>query len=254
MEANVPYKKFNREEVVPVYRFNEIYKKGEEKKMAIGIRRIVFSRSEIACFDTDAENCFTPICPDELPVPGGTEIVKELNDQAELGDFRIASKDGHPENAIWRATRKDPQFSPVEGEHVDMRWNMHGVPGTKGFELIDGLPHISKYQFIIYKGVEKDMHPYGACYHDPAEKISTGVIEFLKYKGVKVVIVGGLATDYCVKLTVLQLLRAGFIVILNLGACRGIAEDTTKAAIEEMRNSGAIIVENTAEIIEKMSV
>ena len=42
-------------------------------------------------------------------------------------------------------------------------------------------------------------------------------------RGVTTVLVGGLATDHCVKTSVLQLRRAGFRVIVHLDACRGIA-------------------------------
>ena len=97
--------------------------------------------------------------------------------------------------------------------------------------------------FVVYKGVERHMHPYGACYHDLANTMSTGVIEFLKCKDVQVVLVGGLATDYCVKTTVLQLLASGFQVVVNLAACRHISEETLKSAISEMELEGAVIVE-----------
>ena len=43
----------------------------------------------IAAFDIDPQNTFTPVCPNELPVPGGTEIVDELNRQALLAGYRI---------------------------------------------------------------------------------------------------------------------------------------------------------------------
>ncbi|MBD4503332.1 isochorismatase family protein, partial [Xanthomonas citri pv. citri] len=78
--------------------------------------------------------------------------------------------------------------------------------------------------FFVWKGVEPDLHPYGACYHDLAERRSTGVIEYLRQNGVSHVLVGGLALDYCVKNTALQLRRAGFEVLLYLPACRAIAE------------------------------
>jgi nicotinamidase/pyrazinamidase len=206
------------------------------------------SKVSVASFDVDAENCFTPICPNELPVPGGTEIVPELNKNAKLAKYRIMSKDAHSPKAVWVATKENPQFSPVEGENVDVRWNLHGVPGTKGFELIEGLPPVTDYDFLVFKGVELGLHPYGACYHDLAKKISTGAIEFMRDKGIKIVIVGGLATDYCVKETVLELLHANFVVVVNLGACRGIAEETTEAAIEEMKNAGAFFVNSADEL------
>lgn len=131
---------------------------------------------------------------------------------------------------------------------MDVRWNLHCVPGTKGFELLDGLPAETEYDFPVYKGVEPDMHPYGACYHDLKDRISTGVIEVLKARGVEIVLVGGLATDYCVKTTALQLKRAGFNVVVNLGACRGIAPDTTEAAIAAMKDAGVAMINSAAEL------
>lgn len=205
--------------------------------------------SRVASFDVDAQNCFTPVCPDELPVPGGAEIAGELNAQAGLAEFRIGSKDAHSPQALWVANVENPQFSPVQGRNVDIRWNVHAVPGTKGFELIEGLPHPVDYDFFIWKGVEPDMHPYGACYHDLADSKSTGVIEWLRAHGVTHVIVGGLATDYCVKTTVLQLRKAGFDVIVNLGACRGIAAGTIAEATQAMRAAGARFVTSHTEIV-----
>lgn len=198
--------------------------------------------------DVDAQYSFTPLCPHELPVPEGDEIVDELNHQARFAQFRIGSKEAHPPHAIWIATHEAPALSKIHGKNVDLRWPAHCIPGTKGFELIEGLPHPSEYDFFVWKGVEPDMHPYGSCYHDLAENMSTGIIEFLQAKNVKIVIVGGLATDYCVKKTVLQLLHAGFQVILNLGACRGIDPNTTKEAITQMKQLGAIIIHSSQEL------
>ncbi|MCP4488055.1 MAG: isochorismatase family protein [Gammaproteobacteria bacterium] len=201
-----------------------------------------------AAFDVDAQYSFTLECPDELPVVAGTEIVNALNEQAKLTSIRIGSKDAHSPKAIWVANKNRPMFSPVEGKNVDIAWNQHAVPGTRGFELISGLPHPVDYDFFVWKGVELDMHPYGACYHDLHDKMSTGAIEYLKSNDIDNVIVGGLATDYCVKTTAFQLFHAGFIVIVNLEACRGIAQDTVDQAIEEMKNAGIEVVANTREL------
>ncbi len=206
------------------------------------------SPSKVAAFDVDAQKGFTPLCPDELPVPEGHLIVAELNAQARFAGTRVFSKDSHPANPAWLATPEQPMLSPVEGENMDVRWNLHCVPGTKGFELLDGLPAETEYDFPVYKGVEPDMHPYGACYHDLKDRISTGVIEVLKARGVEIVLVGGLATDYCVKTTALQLKRAGFNVVVNLGACRGIAPDTTEAAIAAMKDAGVAMINSAAEL------
>lgn len=207
----------------------------------------------VASLDVDATNCFTDACPDELPVPGGSEIAAELNKQAEYALFRVCSKDAHPSNAIWRATKKHPQLSKIKGQNVDLRWNMHSVPGTKGFELISGLPDIINYHFIIYKGLERGMHPYGACYHDLKGRISTGLIEFLECRGVNTVIIGGLATEYCVKTTAIQLRNAGFHVVVNLAACRGLDPQKIKKAVKEMKERGIVIVRNSKQIPKVLS-
>lgn len=205
-------------------------------------------QDHVASIEVHTQYTFTPECPDELPVAGGTEIVPELNAQAKLAAYRIGSKEAHNLNAIWIATDKRPQLSPISGPNVDVRWKPHSIVGTKGFELIAGLPRITDYDYFVWEGIEPDLHPYGVCYHDFAEKLSTGLIEFLQSRHITTVIVGGLATDYCVKVSSLQLIRAGFKVVVNLGACRGIDEGTIAAAKQEMQSAGVIFVNSAAEI------
>ena len=86
------------------------------------------------------------------------------------------------------------------------------------------------------------------CYHDQKETLSTGLIEFLQCNGITTVIVGGVATDYCVKVSVLQLCKAGFDVVLNRSACRGVAEDTIQQALHEMAQAGARFVDSAFHI------
>jgi len=208
----------------------------------------ILSKMHVASIDVDAQCCFSDICPEELPVPEGHMVVEELNAQAALAGYRIASKDAHPPEAIWVATPENPMLTPILGENVDVRWVRHAMPGTRGFELLPDLPKVTAYDFFIWKGIEPDLHPYGICYHDFAEKLSTGVIEFLVSKQIHTVIVGGLATDYCVKVSVLQLCRAGFNVLVNLAACRGIDAASTQAALDLMQAQGAQLFASAAAI------
>jgi len=204
---------------------------------------------ETASFDIDPQRGFSPLCPDELPVNDALAIVPELNAQAIKAKYRLASKDAHNPEGTWIATAKEPQFSLVGTENVDIKWNRHCQVGTGGFEFLPGLPKPLEYDFVAYKGIEADSHPYGACYHDLANTRSTGVIDFLELRGVQTVIVGGLATDYCVKTTALQLAKAGFEVIVNLAACRAIDFDgSLYSALAEMTAAGVSFVENSDEI------
>lgn len=201
-----------------------------------------------ASFDIDAQKTFSPFCPAELPVVEGDKIVEELNRNKGFARLHVASRDAHSLNAVWVADAKHPPMSRIEGyADVDIRWPAHAIVGTAGFEFLPGLDS-KHYEYQVFKGIEPDRHPYGACYHDFKEHQSTGAIEFLKVNNITTVICGGLATDYCVKTTVLQLLKAGFRVIVNLAACRGIAPETTKQALAEMRSAGAVMIGSSAEL------
>lgn len=209
---------------------------------------LIEDKERIASFDVDPQYSFTPVCPDDLPVPHGDEIAEALNEQARYAKYRLGSKEAHPVHAIWRADEKKPILTKIAGENVDVHWPLHCVPGTKGFETLKGLPHPSQYDFYVWKGIEPDMHPYGSCYHDFNKKLSTGVIEFLRSKNVKLVIVGGLIIEYCVKETVLELLAAKFHVVVNLKACKYLDEKIAKETLDLMVAHGAIVVHSLDEL------
>ena len=193
---------------------------------------------DVVSLDVDAQRGFTPLCPGELPVPEGDQIVPELNAQAKFAFMRVGSKDAHPRNPVWLANQSHPVLSPVVGQdNADLYWPAHCVPGTPGFELLPGLPKVEEYDFFVYKGIEPHMHPYGACFHDLGDTRSTGLIEWLADGKIDTVIVGGLATDYCVMTTCIQLLGHGFKVILNLGACRAIDPGCIAAKIYEVKKT-----------------
>lgn len=204
----------------------------------------------VAAFDVDAQNGFTPLCPDELPVPDGHTIVDELNAQARFASLRLGSKDAHPHNSLWLADAEHPQLSPISGhDNLDLHWNPHCLSGTFGCDNLAGLPAPAQYDFFVWKGIEKDLHPYGACYHDLHNRLSTGVIEFLNAKGIRTVIVGGLAFDFCVKTTALQLQRAGFEVVVNMAASRALTAETQAQARQELMAAQVQLINGCNELV-----
>ena len=207
-------------------------------------------KQRTASFDVDPQRGFTPLCPNELPVQGGDEIAGELNAQAAFASARLVSKDCHPAEAPWVTHTAEEVMQPVEGnyQNLDVKWPPHCVVGTEGNRLIPGLPDETAYDLIIEKGQDPLMHPYGACFQDLVERRSTGAIEWLRERGIDTVLLGGLATDYCVKTTGLQLLKAGFRVILNQAGCRGVAEETSLQALDDLRRAGAEIVQSSSEL------
>lgn len=211
---------------------------------------ITVKKNRTASFDVDPQRGFTPFCPNELPVAEGDQISAELNAQAAFAVVRLVSKDCHPAAAPWVAKSPNEIMTPVGDEFpgLDIKWPPHCVVGTEGNRLIPGLPEESNYDLLIEKGQDPLKHPYGACYQDLAETETTGAIEWLQKRSIDSVIVGGLATDYCVKTTVLQLCRAGFRVIVNLAACRGVALESSATAIAEMGAAGAELISDSREL------
>lgn len=201
-------------------------------------------KKNIASFDVDPQKGFTELCPDELPAIGGQDIGDELNKQATFAQLRVGSKEAHHPEAIWVASETQPTGTHLPHPHAKIAWPEHAIHGTKGAELLDELPAIIDYDYFVWKGIEFDLHPYGGCYHDLNNKLSTGVIEFLKCRDITTVIVGGLVLDYCVHVTAVQLKEAGFDVIVNLAATRAVDPKTGKETIEELTQLGIHFVDS----------
>ena len=173
----------------------------------------------------DVQNDFCP--GGALAVPHGDEVIAPLNqlieDFLERGEPVFKSRDWHP------ATTK--HFAAYGGT-----WPVHCVQETKGAEfhtnLLDDI-HIR----VVSKGLGDE-----DCYSAFDE---TDLALQLERLGVEEVSVGGLATDYCVRNTVLDALRQGFKVKAITDAMRAVdlQPGDGERAIEEMRNAGAEIVE-----------
>ncbi|MDC5806493.1 isochorismatase family protein [Vibrio europaeus] len=205
---------------------------------------IKIDKTTTASIDVDPQKGFSELCPKELPVQGALEIVEELKRNHSKALVRLVSRDMHPPGAAWEAETPEKMLEPVGLPEVDIKWNPHCVVGTAGVELLPGLPEIRDYDFQINKGIDPDAHPYGAFYHDQADTLSTGGIEFLRAKQIDTVIVGGLALDFCVKKSVEQLLDAGFKVILNLASTRAVFPDNANNVANALAEKGVILIEN----------
>lgn len=214
----------------------------------MSLKTIQLLRSKTAAIDVDPQKGFSELCPNELPVQGALEIVDELKRNHSKAAVKIVSRDMHPPGAAWEAETPEQMLEPVGLPEVDIKWNPHCVVGTTGVELLPGLPAIREYDFQINKGIDPDAHPYGAFYHDQADTLSTGGIEFLKSHQISHVIVGGLALDFCVKKSVEQLVDAGFEVILNLASTRAVFPDNASDVVEQLRELGVEIVESSESI------
>ena len=115
-------------------------------------------------------------------------------------------------------------------------WPAHCVQGTKGSEILVNPALFTK---VIRKGMNSKFDSYSGFMDDGGAK--TDLDKVLKAAGVKTLIVYGIATDYCVKATALDGLKDGYKVIVVQDLCRGVADETSNAALEEMKQKGAQI-------------
>ena len=172
----------------------------------------------------DVQNDFCP--SGALAVERGDEVVEPLNrlieEFLEQGQPVYKSRDWHPAQ-----TR---HFTAYGGT-----WPVHCVQGTRGAEFHERLLDDPRVH-VVSKGLG-DEDNYSAF-------DGTTLAEELRRRGVREVWVGGLATDYCVKQTVLDALRAGFRVRALSDAMRAVnlQPGDDQRALEEMRAAGAEIV------------
>jgi nicotinamidase/pyrazinamidase len=152
----------------------------------------------------DAQRGFTTLCPAELPIPGGLEIVPQLNQLLALSWARIdATQDWHPPDHCSFLGRRDNIYPP------------HCVRGTPGADFLPGLA-TNRFQTIWRKGYETDRDAYAVTAQHPA------LPAFYQAEGLTTVVLAGLATNICVFLTARDLRKAGFRVLIVEDASAGL--------------------------------
>jgi nicotinamidase/pyrazinamidase len=182
------------------------------------------SNTKQALIVVDVQNDFCP--GGTLAVPHGDQVVAPLNklidEFLERGEPVYKSRDWHP--------RTTTHFAAYGGT-----WPVHCVQNTKGAQFHPALRDDPRIK-VISKGLGE------ADGYSAFDETQLGAD--LHNAGVQELIVGGLATDYCVKNTVLDALGHGFKVKAVKDAMRPVElqPGDGERAIEEMREAGAEIV------------
>ena len=194
----------------------------------------------------DIQNDFLP--GGALAVPEGDQIIPLVNQLIPQFDLVVATQDWHPaDHASFAANH--PGRSVYETIDLDglpqTLWPVHCVQNTGGALFAPGL-NTRAIERVFPKGMNARIDSYSGLY-DNGHRASTGMAEWLRERGVKELTVVGLATDYCVKFTVLDALREGFAVRVVSSACRGVdlQPGDCARALEQMQAAGAAVVERT---------
>ena len=171
-----------------------------------------------------------------MPVQGGAEVAYRIG---ELLHHWSAKDPKAPDYAVAVATRDhhiDPghHFSD-DPDFVDS-WPPHCVVGTDGEAFHPNLDP-QPFDAIFLKG------EHAAAYSGFEGRSADGepLADWLRKREITHVDVCGIATDYCVRATTLDAVREGFTVRLLTDLVAGVAENTTKAALDEVRSAGAAL-------------
>jgi nicotinamidase/pyrazinamidase len=175
----------------------------------------------------DVQNDFCP--GGSLAVPEGDAVVSVLNAYMERaaadGIPIFASRDWHPEQTA--------HFAAYGGQ-----WPSHCVQGTHGAEFHPDL-RLPPGALVASKG----MHAYDEGYSAIDAQLADGrdLLAALREMGITRLYVGGLATDYCVRATVLDALAERYDVVVLTDASRAVNvnPEDGESALREMAEGGA---------------
>jgi nicotinamidase/pyrazinamidase len=178
----------------------------------------------------DVQNDFAE--PDgSLSVDGALAVIPVLRDEIHAalaaGAVVVYSQDWHPD--------RTPHFAAFGGA-----WPAHCVMGTWGAELHAGLPVVGH---VVRKGSNGEDGYSAFTMRDPltGATIETELHAILRDRGVRRVVVGGLATDYCVMETGIDALRLGYATVVLSDAVRAVDVQSGDGdrSIERLRGAGA---------------
>jgi nicotinamidase/pyrazinamidase len=170
-----------------------------------------------------------------LAVEGGNEVARRVSEyltaHADEYALVVASRDYHV----------DPggHFS----DHPDFRdsWPAHCVVGSRGAEFHPDLK-VDRLDDVFSKGA------YSAAYSafEAVDGQGRTLEQVLRERRIDAVDLVGLATDYCVRSTTLDAVRAGFGARVLTDMTAGVNPDTTASALDEMAAAGVELVASDA--------
>jgi nicotinamidase/pyrazinamidase len=205
----------------------------------------LYTGSVDALLVVDFQNDFAP--GGALPVADGDKIAEPINSLLDSFDLVVATRDWHPpDHGSFVGVEVDP--ARWRGADPPSIWPVHCVQGTPGAELHPALEQ-AKVDVVIDKGQDPNSQGYSG-FQD------TRLAELLRERGVDRLYVTGLATDYCVKNTVLDARRLGFDVSVVEDAIRGVEvkPGDSERALEEMEHAGADVTSSQAVLKTKTPV
>jgi nicotinamidase/pyrazinamidase len=193
---------------------------------------LVAYNAQTALLVVDVQNDFAD-SKGSLYVKGAEEILPLLNDEANKarsgGSLVVFTQDWHPPET--------PHFQDYGGI-----WPVHCVRGSWG---ADFHPLLEVEGEIVRKGSGgEDGYSGFTVRHVPSgEDRPTSLVDLLRARDIRRVVIAGLATDYCVKETAIDAVALGFEVSVKRAAVRAVnlQPGDDQRAFEAMAEAGALV-------------
>lgn len=183
-----------------------------------------------------------------LEVPEGSSIVPVVNQLINSFNAVIQTQDWHPAGHLsFASSHKGKQsYDTVDMDYgTQVLWPDHCVHGSEGAEFHPDLD-TNNTQVIIRKGFRREIDSYSTFYENDHET-KTGLTGYLQSRGITDLYTVGLATDFCVKWSILDGIDEGFTMHIVKDAVKGIDLDgSLDAAWDEMKSKGVRIVESNS--------
>ena len=188
-----------------------------------------------------------------LAVTDGNQIVQPIIRAMKHfhNDMIFVTKDSHPKEHRSFASNNEGTnvLDVIEVNGIQqVMWPDHCVDDTDGQEIAQELQDaLPPGVVVVHKGLDVGYDSYSGVKDAGGKR--TGLVELMTAKGITsamLVYVAGLATDYCVKATALDLAAEGYKVRVIIDGCRGVAEGTTEQALAEMDDAGIEFVKAEA--------
>lgn len=181
-----------------------------------------------------------------LEVKNADEIITVANAWIKRfsNDLVVATKDWHPASHKSFALNSNTTIGElgILNGLPQIWWPIHCIENSLGASFHEELltDYIDK---VIYKGTDENIDSYSAFF-DNGRKKETELDSFLKENNIDELYILGLATDYCVKYTVLDALSLGYRVNVIESGCKGVnlSKNDSLIALNEMRKKGATII------------
>jgi nicotinamidase/pyrazinamidase len=215
--------------------------------MVLGGTALAKETPKIGVIVVDVQGDFTKFKNGSLAVEGTDEAyikaVEENTKKLKAAGFPIlATQDWHPANhaSFFTHHKGKKAFDVIKLHGKDqVLWPPHCVQNTAGAEI---LLANKLFNAVVKKGMNPQYDSYSGFQDDGGER--TDLDKLLKKYKIKKLVVYGIATDYCVRATVLDGVAAGYKVIMIKNLSKGVAPDTTQKAIEEMKAKGVVVLDD----------